>query len=225
MAIITNYSTLVQAIQSIAEDDGQEYADYIPVAIDLAEEKLFREIELPELEVEESGSFTANQATVTKPTGYEFGDHFSLVNGTSKVTLKKKLKSFINDYWQDATQTGIPKYYCDNTATTFLVAPTPSSTYTYSVRFVKKPTKLDSGPNTTNYFTDNCKDLLYAASMLEMVKFMKAWSQIQIWEAEYNRLKESWNVQAMRYRRDGSDVPMGPGSGPNTLKHTIQSQA
>lgn len=224
MAAITNYSTLVQALKDESENDGIEFSEFIPTAINLAEEKLFRELELPELEEDVSSNLVSGTNTLTKPLDYKFGDALRVKVGTTSVILKKKLSSYITDYWPDSTQTGVPKYYADRTATTFVLAPTPDSNYTYTLRCTKKPAKLTQS-NTTNYFVLNCQDILFYATMLELVKFMKSWSQIPHWENVYRQAQESWNLQSMRYRRDGQIVPNSPDDGPNTMKHTIQTNS
>ena len=66
MAAITNYSTLVQNIQDATETDGAEFIAYIPTAIALAEEKLFRELDLPELETVATGSLSSGTNTVSR---------------------------------------------------------------------------------------------------------------------------------------------------------------
>lgn len=224
MAVITSYNTLIQAIKDEAEDDGVEFSSFIPVAIDIAEDKLFRELDLPELLENAAGNLTVNSSSLTKPTGYEFAEHFIVtVSGVKKV-LKKKQDSFCQEYWPNETVYDVPKYYSDNTITTFRIVPTPSTNYVYEIKYTRKPTKLSTS-NATNYYVDNCQDILFAASMIEMSKFMKAWTQIPVWQETYNTLQEAWNVQQMRYRRDGSDVPGSGDTGPNSLKHTIQSQA
>jgi hypothetical protein len=224
MAVITNYNTLIQAVKDLAEDDGQEFSDYLPTAIDLAEERLFRELELPDIEDKEFGTLTPNSAGLLKPTNYEFAAYFTIDVAGRKRNLLKRTESFVNDYWPDSTVTDVPKYYCDANSAAFKLAPTPESNYPYEIKYTKKPTKLSS-TNATNYFTDSCKDLLFSATMLEMVKFMKSWSQIPVWEQTYNTQRESWNVQMMRFRRDENETPTVTASGPNTLKHTITSNA
>lgn len=221
---INNYTTLVSAIQNVAEDDGAEFASYIPTAINLAEEKLFRELELPELEQEVQGVLVPNNQLLAKPEGYEFSDHLRIVVDNNNTVLKKKQDSFLIDYWPNSTLTGVPKYYSDSSETTFRLAPTPNSGYTYVLKATLKPEKL-STTNLTNYFTNNVVDCLYYASMIEMTKFMKAWSQLPVWENKYTQAQQSWNVQMMRLRRDGGTTPTNPDNGPNSLKHTITTNA
>lgn len=226
MASISNYATLLQAIKDVAEDDGQEFVDYIPTAIDLAEEKLFRELDLPDLEDKAFGTLTPSSAALLKPTGYEYCEYLTIdVNGL-KRNLKKKLESFVNDYWPDTTATGIPKYYTDANYIAFKIVPTPEVNYAYELKYTKKPTKINATNVPTNYYTENCTDLLFSACMIEMCKFMKAWSQVPIWEQTYVAQRESWNVQMMRMRRDGNHVPLAPAaSGPNSIKQTIATKA
>ena len=220
MTAITTYATLVENIQAIAEDDGVEFLMYIPTAVDLAEERLFKELDLMDLETKVTGTLSA--ATLNKPAGYRFGNHFAITVAGKKKLLKKRLEDYIIDYWPDPAVTDIPEYYCDLSSTQFLVAPTPSASYTYEIKCTGQPTKL-SVSNPTNYFITNCKDILYAACMSEMARFMKAWSQQESFEAIYANARDTFNIEMMRRRRDNGEVPQNPSGGPNSLKHTVQS--
>lgn len=220
MVAITNYDSLVQAIKDEAENDGLEFANFIPIAIDLAEERLFREIDLPELETKATGSLTNQVPTVTKPQGYEFAEHFVVSQGTSRQVLKKKKDSYIIDYWPNTLETGFPKYYGDSNQSTFVLAPTPGIGYTYEIRYTQKPIKLGV-TNQTNYFVTHCKDALFFASMMEMAKFMKAWNQVQVFEQDYAKARESLLVEALRYRKDGEQHVRNPDNTTNSLANTI----
>lgn len=224
MAVITDYATLVSALQEVMEDDGAEFAAYIPTAIDLAEERLFRELDLYDLEQTATGNLTPDSNTLSKPSGYRVGHNFVITVSGNKRTLKKRKKDYLEDYWPDSADTDVPKYYADNTQTQFILAPTPDQDYVYSIRYTSQPTKL-SVSATTNYFTTHCKDLLYHAAAIEMLKFMKAGSQIPVVEEIYTKARDSWNIQAMRQRRDGSENPMNPDNAVNSIKHTTQTSS
>ena len=224
MAIITDYTTLTQAIKDKAEDDGGEFSSYIPVAIQNAEDRLFRDLDLPELQENVTGTLSEGDYLLSKPSGYRFAEHFIVVRDTERRVLKKKKESFIQDFWpQPDVLKDVPKYYCDKDLTQFLIAPTPEDDYTYIIKFTKEPQKL-STTNTTNYFIEKCQDILFTACMWEMTQFMKAWDQLTVYQTDYTALKDAWNVEASRYRRDGESVPMSP-SGGNTIKHTVQTGA
>jgi hypothetical protein len=222
MSSITSYTTLVEALQAAAEDDGAEFEAFLPTAIDLAEELLFKELELPDLEDKVTGTLTQDSNTLLKPTGYKFGNYLKIVVDGENVLLQKRRDDYIQDYWPDPTVTGVPKYYADSSSTEFILAPTPDSGYVYELKATIPPVKLSTS-NQTNYFITECQDILFAACMLEMAKFMKAWSQIQVWQGAYSTARDSWNMNSGRTRRDDGSIPNTPDSGPNTLKHTAQS--
>lgn len=224
MATITNYTTLVTAIQQIAEDDGQEFLDYIPNAIDIAEERLFKELDLPGIEEKVTGTIVASAPTLTKPVGHKLTNYLVITVDGKKRFLIKKMENYLMDYWPDSTITDVPKYYADQSDTQFVMAPVPAQNYPYELKYSKKPTKLSS-TSLTNYYTENCQDILYFAAMTEMARFMKAWSQVQFWEGEYARVRDGWNIEMKRFRRDDLVVPQNPDGGPNSLQHTMRSSS
>ncbi len=224
MATITNYTTLISNIQAAVEDDSQEVLDYIPTAIALSEERLFKELELPELEIKTTGTLNQGSNTVSKPSGYKFGNYFYITSTSGKVQLIRKREDFIYDYWPDAAEEAEPKYYADATETTLVIAPTPDDDYAYEIKYSKKPSPL-SVSNLTNYYTEKCVDSLFYSCLSEIAKFMKAWSQVQVWEERYSASRDTWNLNSARTRRDDGVVPNMPDSGPNSLKHTVQSKS
>lgn len=224
MAVITNYSTLVENIQGILENDDTEFVAYIPAAISLAEDRIIRENDFIELEFKQTGTIGADIETVNKPSGVNAVNYFFITVAGKKRFLKRRTDSFLIDYWPDSTIKEVPKYYTDDSETQYKVAPTPDATYSYEIKFSRAPGKL-SITNSTNYFISNCPDLLFKACLVEMVKFMKAWTQIQIFEGDYQTARESWNLEQARKRRDNNSVPMNPEGSQNTLKHTINTNS
>ena len=223
MVAITDYNTLVQAVKDLAEDDSDEFVSYIDTAISLAEDKLLKELELPELIFRETGTLSISDKTVSKPVGYKLMKSFTInISGNVKTKLKRRTYTFLEDYWPDDSAVAEPKYYSDYDSTNFIIAPTPNNSYTYNMVFVKAPTKLSSS-NLTNYFTDKCANVLFAAVMLEMFKFMKAWNQTDVWRLNYTEEKDSWNLLALRQRRDDGETPMRMEGGSNIVRSTLES--
>lgn len=222
MTIIIDYASLIQSVQDVTEDDSAELVNYIPTAIDLAEEHLFKELDIPDLESKVTGTLTTSSNVLAKPTGYRYANYFKIKNGVKNLILKKRREDYVVDYWPDETQTATPKYYADLSSTQFKLAPTPDTNYSYEIKYPIQPNKL-SNSNVTNYFTANCKLVLYYATMVEMVIFMKAWSQVPVWEQLYTQARDEWNIQVARSRRDDGEKPMNTQGGPNTLKNMAES--
>lgn len=223
MTQISTYATLVQALKDVAEDDNQEFADYIPTAIDLAEERLFRELDLMDLEKKQVGTLTTGVPAFPKPADYVITEYFSVTDITGRVViLKKRMEDYIREYWPNPANMDVPKYYADQDVSNFLIAPSPASNYAYVLRYSGKPPKLTTS-NNSNYYSVNCQEQIYFACMVEMCKFMKAWQQGLVWEQEFTKARDSWNRHQERRRRDGSELPQNPDGGPNTIKHTENS--
>ncbi len=224
MSVISDYNSLVAAVQNVAEDDGVEFAAYIPVAIDLAEERLFKELDLPNSEWKDIGTLTMGSPYLPKPPNYKVGSFLKITVSGSDILLKKRTEDFIIEYWPNTSITGVPKYYADTIDRTFLIAPTPSANYSYLLKFTPQPIKLTT-TYTENYFTQFCVPILYAAVMVEMTKFMKAWDQAKMWEETYTNHRDSWNLNMQRVRRDDGEVPKNPDGGPNSLTHTVNTKS
>ncbi len=224
MPVINSYDTLIQAVSDTAEDDSTEFLAFLPEAVSLAEDRLFRELDLLDLEKPVTGTMVQGVYFIPKPLDYKFAHYFKFAQGGKSVILRKRRDDFIQDYWPDLTVQGIPKYYSDATGLNFIVVPTPDAAYAYTLKYSAQPVKL-SLANETNYFTDNCQDLIYYATMLEMTKFMKAWKDIPVWEGIYSSSMQDWNLNAARKRRDDGETPLNPTSGPNTLIHSSKSKA
>lgn len=219
MSGINSYGTLIQAVIEAAEDDGAEFAAYLPRAVDLAEKRLFKDLDLPDLEQKASGNLNTGSAVFIKPEGYTFGNFVYITdqNGKRKL-LKKRREDFIQDFWPDPTELGEPRYYGDSLETGFLIAPTPDFDYAYEIKYTSKPQGLSTS-NQTNYFTRRCSELLYYATVIEMLKFMKAYEQIGTWQQDYSDAALKWNIEMIQKRRDDGANAQG---GPNSKRQIVE---
>ena len=166
MAIVRNFTTLVSAVVDYFEDDGTEFKNYIPTAIDLAEQRLTREIDTTGLIQNTNVSAATGNRLVSKPSGYRFGYNLRASTSTGEyITLRKTTFSYIEDYWPWAnTSVGNPKYYADYSPTQFVIAPTPKANYDYPLSYAAKPVGISAG-SSTNYFTDYMADALYYGAL------------------------------------------------------------
>jgi hypothetical protein len=220
MALISDYNTLVQALIDTTEDDGSEFAAYIPTAVALAEDRLIRDIDWPELDSDTTGFITTTSSGPLLPTDWEYIKFVQIKVGQQRKLLRRKSDDFLIDYWPDETQQDEPKYYSLNADTGRLkVAPNPDQTYEYLIRSVNKPPRL-STTNQTNIFMDKAPEVLFNACMCECARFLKMWQQVQIWEQIYQERAMGWMKQTQRQRRDDGDTPQNPEGGQNTALHT-----
>lgn len=226
MPTITDYTSLVQNLVDLTEDDGTEFAAYIPTAIQLAEERLIREVDFPELESDTNRTLTTIAPDPQLPDSWNYINYvfITLPDGSRKL-LQRKQDDFLIDFWPDPSIQDEPKYYAlDGNTNRLKVIPPADQTYNCVIRSINSPQLLSVG-NPINYFITDCPELLLHACMVECVKFLKMWGQIQVWEQQYTRTRAGWMSQAQRQRRDDGETPHNPDGGQNTFTHTETSNS
>lgn len=220
MAAYNTYDDLLQTIRDVSEDDSQEFADFIPKAIRAAELRLTKDIDTIGLKQNITLSTTIGQRTVYKPSGFRFIHDVYLLDPSTNKELRLKAMSddYLRDYWPNTSSTAKPKYFSqDYDIDNFLLAPTPDAVYELRLNIAADVNPISS-TYQTNYFTDQCGETLFYASMVEMKRFAKDMDGTQFWENAYQQSIAALNNQGRRARRDDGFVPNNPSGGQNTLK-------
>lgn len=218
MPLIPNsFNGLVSAVRTMAEDDSQEFENFIPTAIFLAEERLVKSIDKEGLKATTTVTATPGNSLLTKPSNYRGVSHefYFLASGSASYPEKKTV-GFVKDYWPVVTSTGKPKYYTDANNDSWLLAPTPDLAYVFTVTYTKQVDHL-SAVQQTNFLTSQCPAALFYGTMAVMSEFMKDYSVREIWESRYQEEIMTLNNEARRERRDGNAVPSNPTGGQNTI--------
>jgi hypothetical protein len=173
-----NYTQLVSLVKEQIEDDSTEFETYIPRAVNLVEDRLFRDLDLFLLREFQDLTTTVGTATLNLPSGFESSDNIVFFSDSVMTNVRKKTLDYIKDYWPNKTLTGAPKYYAVSGEEQIYLAPTPDEVYTTEISFTKRPTVLSTG-NLTNYFTNNAWSALVEGTLEEMCKFIKDYSVAQ----------------------------------------------
>lgn len=220
--IINSYDTLVSAIQQYIEDDSIEFTNYIPIAIDLAELKLSRDIDTLGMTMNSNVTCTRDVPTLTKPSGFKIGFDVVMTDPDSgeRFLLEKKTESYLIDYWTVPTDIAKPKFYSDKNDSTLSLAPTPDKDYTCTLNYQARPIPHLSASEQTNYFTEKTADALYYASLVEMLDFNKDFTDKQNIQVRYQEAVQMLVNQARRQRRDSQSVPVREPSSNNLVEGT-----
>lgn len=185
MATAFTYATLKSRLQNWSEDQGTTFATDVDDIIKLGEDKCLKALGLSIFDSNEAIT-AVTAATKAKPTGTILTRSLSLVIGGSKVHLKKKTKSYIEDYWPIAATTGVPKFFADDySATEWLIGPTPAAGPNYSGEAVvlKRPASIvDTSPS---WLGTNVGDLLFKACQIEANIYMVADERLDTLRTEF----------------------------------------
>jgi len=208
--VINNYPSLVSAVVNVAEDQSDEFRDFIPTAIGLAEDRMVRELDSQLLIANTTVSISDGSKYIEKPSGFRLGHEVLLKTSSGdRKLLKKRQKSFCEVYWPFQASTAEPVYYADVDVSTIMLAPTPEDDSYIVYRYEAPPVKL-SEDVSVNALTTFYPNSLFYATMSEMATFEKAWSQVQFWDSKYMESIQGANNEGRRARRDSTESPSNP---------------
>jgi hypothetical protein len=221
---ITSYNTLVQAVLDIAEDNGTELQEYLPVAIDNAELRVMREIDTLDQIYTSTVTVNASTARITKPAGHLITKYITIFDPSTgrKTVLRKKTDSYLDEYWPHETSVGTPKYYSDEDRTTFKIAPCASAATSVKIVGFRRPPALTPS-NQTNVLVSTVPNILFYATMVEVGIWQRNDRITKSFAEQYMAARDAINNEGRRQRRDDGSVVANPNAGENTLG-TSQNQ-
>lgn len=214
-----NYNQFVAALANmlvIPPDDGN-FLQFIPLAIDDAEQRIYRELDiLNTVTIDATGTLTPNTRTFTLPqTNGRFvvPESMNVFYPVGTTTNRKQLVSvsreFLDAIWGNAIPTespSIPDYYAMITDQQIIVGPPPDAAYGMEVIGTIRPTPL-SATTTTTYLTLYLPDLFMAAALVFAVGYLKDYGAATddpnaagSWESHYQKLLASANTEEQRKR-------------------------
>ncbi len=184
-AVVMTYDSLVENIQSYLERSDAATIDKIPLFIMLAEQIIASQIKfLGNLTVNTS-NMVATQAIIDKPARWHKTVSMNITVAGQRFPVLLRKYEYLREYWPDATDTDVPKFYCDYDYTHWLVAPTPADDYAFEVLYYERVQPLDSS-NQTNWFTTYAPQALLYGALLQAMPFLKNDARIAMWQQQYD---------------------------------------
>lgn len=201
----------------VVEPSFPNYVSIVPSAIDYAEQRIYRDLDLLDTVVRDnSGTLTANSRNFTLPTTL---GRFVVTNGINVYTpmgstqTRNQLVAVSRDYmdavWSSETAPtvpSIPTCYAMVTDQQIIVGPPPDAGYFVECIGTIRPTPL-SASNPTTYLTIYLPDIWMAATMVFFTGFQQNFGaqadnpqMAQSWESQYKTLIGSANVEEQRKR-------------------------
>jgi len=167
-------ATLKTAIQDYCESAETTFVNNLPVFIKEAEERILKNIELPFFRKNVTGTAASGNTYLSTPTDFLSPYSLAVISSSEYEYLLFKQVSFIRSYTPNPATTGTPKYYALFDDTTFILAPTPSSTLTFELHYKYRPDSLTAGAESgTTWLSTNAPDAMLYGSLVEAATFLK----------------------------------------------------
>jgi hypothetical protein len=208
------YTTLKQTIQDYLETTETTFVSNLPNIITQAEERILKEVQLPDFRKNVTGSLSSDNEYLSTPTDYLAIYSLAVDNSGYEYLLNKDV-NFIREAYPVSTVTGVPKYYAIFNETTVIVAPTPSSSFNVELHYFYRPESITVAASGTSWLGDNAENALLYGSLVESYTFLKGDADLlQLYMSQYadavSRLKtlgegygttDSYRSGAVRQRR------------------------
>jgi len=153
-----NYYQLVQEIQNYTENTFNTVD--VNTFIEQAEQRIYNTVQFPSLRKNVTGVVNSTNPYVSAPTDYLSTYSFAVIDSSGNYTyLLNKDVNFIREAYPSQSYTGEPVYYAIfgptvtsgvvTTSLSFLVGPTPNTTYTAELHYYYYPSSIIPGVITT----------------------------------------------------------------------------
>ena len=195
-----SYSNFLTQVRNYTEVDSSVLTDSIlDQFIRNTELDIAGKVDYDDLRKYSNSTFTASNRYVSLPADCIIIRSVQSINGSTRTFLEKRDTSFISEY-NGSGATGEPKYWANWDDFTLVVAPTPNSTYTIQINFIKDPPHFNS---TTNTFLSTYQEaLLLYGVLVEAFSYLKGPTDLYTqYKARYDESTQAFAIQQMGRRR------------------------
>ena len=156
-----NYVQLYQAIQDYSENTESLFVSNISRFVQEAEDRIYNSVQIPPLRKNVTGTLTASNKYLSCPNDYLSTFSMAVIEnyGTATETytyLLNKDVNYIREAYPTPTDTGVPKYYAlfgsqysNANELSFIVGPTPNSSYNVELHYFYYPVSIVQGAITS----------------------------------------------------------------------------
>lgn len=181
------YATLKSTVQDYCETSETTFVNDLPTFIQEAEERILKNVELPVFRKNVTGTATTSNTYLSTPSDFLAPYSLAVSSASSYYYLLFKHVSFIRDYTPNPATTGLPKYYALFDDTTFILAPTPDSDYTFELHYKYRPASLTAGAEGgTTWLSTNAPDALLYGTLTEAATFLKAPEEVGNYQQRFD---------------------------------------
>jgi len=198
---ITNYTDLQSTIADyLARTD---LTTQIPLFIQLAENRLRRDLRIRPMLKVVTTSTTAGDPTVSLPSDFLEMRDIHIESSPIQTIVYQNPSNFFRNTKASTADSGAPKFYTVM-GSEFQFAPIPDSAYTLKMVYYAAPTYLGTS-NSSNAFVANCPDLLLYASLGEAEPYLMNDARVATWAQLYDR-----GLNSLTISDDAGENPSAP---------------
>jgi hypothetical protein len=168
------YATLKTAIQNYTENDETTFTNNLDIFIKNTEERILKNAELSLFRKNVTGAMASSNQYLACPSDFLTPFSLSYTSSSVKSFLDFKDVNFVQTFNPNSSTTGSPRYYAQFNVDSFILGPTPDSSYTSELHYFYRPTSLTAGDDGgTTWLSINAIQAMLYGSLIEAYTFMK----------------------------------------------------
>jgi hypothetical protein len=165
-----NYTELKTNIEDICENSFTD--DQLAMFTQQAEQKIYNTVQIPALRRNVTGTLTASNKYLSTPSDFLWSYSLAVIDGSGVYHfLLNKDVNFMREAYPNPTDTGLPKHYAYFDDNTFIVGPTPDSSYSSELHYGYYPQSIVTAGTT--WLGDEFDSALLNGALIEAIRFMK----------------------------------------------------
>ena len=176
-----NYAALGAAIQAYTENTEADFVANVPVFVTQAEQRIYNSMQFPSIRKNVTGLVSPSTPYLGCPSDFLAVYSMAVIDGTGAYEyLLNKDVNFIRQAYPVPSDTGLPRYYAlfgpqsgNADELTFMLGPTPDSTYTVELHYFYYPQSITTAPDGQTWLGDNFDSVLLYGSLVEAYTYMK----------------------------------------------------
>lgn len=164
------YATLSAALQDYLQTDEATFVADIPIIIQQAEDRILKQVQLPDFRKNATSTTTTDDEYLCIPTDFLAPYSLAVDNSGYEFLLFKEV-SFIREVQPDRTASDTPKYYAIFQDDNFILAPTPDADYSVELHYFYRPESIVTAG--TSWLGTHAESTLLYGCLLEGYTFQK----------------------------------------------------
>ena len=165
-----NYTELKTNIEDICENSFTD--DQLAMFTQQAEQKIYNTVQIPALRRNVTGTLTASNKYLSTPSDFLWSYSLAVIDGSGVYHfLLNKDVNFMREAYPNPTDTGLPKHYAYFDDDTFIVGPTPDSSYSSELHYGYYPQSIVTAGTT--WLGEEFDSALLNGALIEAIRFMK----------------------------------------------------
>tara|TARA_R110000751_G_scaffold74796_3_gene151047 strand:+ start:376 stop:1005 length:630 start_codon:yes stop_codon:yes gene_type:complete len=165
-----DYTALTTNIQDICETTFT--ADVLAMFTQQAEEKIYNSVQIPALRKNVTGTISSNNKYLTMPTDFLWSYSLAVISAADVYTyLINKDVNFMREAYPNPSDKGVPKHYAYFDDDTFILGPTPETSYDTELHYGYYPESIVTAGTT--WLGENFDSALLNGALIEAIRFMK----------------------------------------------------